>query len=173
MPKLTKAQRARLDKLATYLEGLPKDYRHFDMADYVLGVEDGDKEATYARHNGGVNACGTAACAVGHGPAAGVLVPPRFVTKLWNGYVDVDWHQYSTLFLGNDGDGYPEENLFEWAFSGGWVSADNHHWGAAARIRYLLDHGAPPKCWDYDPGPYASYRIDAKLRADEAREVAL
>jgi hypothetical protein len=155
---LTKAQRTRLDKLATYLEGLPKSYRHFDMALFVNGT-DSKREARYARHNGGVQSCGTAACAAGHGPAAGILVPPRFIDD----HDGVDWPEYCALFVGNNDDAN------DFLFSGGWSLsfADNHHWGAAARIRYLLDHGRPPSKWGFNGETkdlYAPYRIDARDR---------
>jgi len=158
MTKLTKAQRARLEKLAAYLEGLPKSYRHFNMAIFYRG----DEEARYARHNGGLTSCGTAACAAGHGPAAGILVPPRFVSSsIFFG--PVDWAGYCSLFVG--------ENSARggWCFDGDWDMVDNSHWGAAARIRYLLDKGAPPE--DYgvprraQVALYAPYRIDAKVPA--------
>src|SRR5688572_23236132 len=132
---LTKAQRARLDKLATYLEGLPEDYVHFDMRDFIAGDDDNAAVIHYARHNGGVQSCGTAACAAGHGPAAGVPVPPRLISA--GGFIS--WHSYCRLFTGS------VEDTEDWCFSGAWGSADNSHYGAAARIRYLLDKGAPPE----------------------------
>ncbi len=170
MGKLTKANRTRLDKLATYLEGLPEGYRHFRMNDYVSGVRDEAKEAAYARKNGGVTECGTAACAAGHGPAAGILMPRRLVTNKW-GEWEINWHAYTGMFVGVEDDGEPVGHLFEWLFGGHWVGVDNHHFGAAARIRYLLDKGAPPgSFFGYAKrahrSAYAPYRIDAKARAD-------
>ena len=49
----TDEQRANLTKLADYLCNLPDDYQHFNMSYFV-------------------SECGTSACAVGHGPAAGI-----------------------------------------------------------------------------------------------------
>lgn len=153
---LTNPQRARLEKLAAYLEGLPKNYRHFQMANFVTRTfKPHEKtEAEYGRTNGGVQSCGTAACAAGHGPAAGILVPPRMISGN-----AVDWSEYCTLFTGMD------IEAEDFLFSGGWTSTDNHHYGAAARIRYLLDHGRPPENWDYRKRIYAPYRIDAKAKA--------
>lgn len=161
MTKLTKANRARLEKLAAYLEGLPEDYSHFDMADYLYAVEESSL-LEYAKHNGGVASCGTAACAVGHGPAAGILFPPRYLKDRW-GNPRVVWDRYSTLFVGNLGD-VKGHARYRWCFGGEWAGKDNSHFGAAARIRYLLDHGAPPSgCVGREIlALYAPYRIDAK-----------
>jgi hypothetical protein len=129
---LTRTQRRNLAKLADYLEGLPKNYRHFDMFDYIDGRSDADV-ARYARNNGGVASCGTVACALGHGPAAGVLFRPSDFygrTPSWSLYTSRFIEEYSPAW--------------EWAFDSGWKHHDNHHWGAAARIRYLLKHGGPP-----------------------------
>ena len=54
-PDITPEKAKNLDKLATYLEGLPEDYALFDMQNY-------------AKEEG----CGTVACACGHGPMAGI-----------------------------------------------------------------------------------------------------
>ena len=170
---LTPARRARLEKLAAYLEGLPKGYRHFDMRTYLAGADTGEAVAKYARRNGGVASCGTAACAAGHGPAAGVPVPPSFFDR-WG---DPDWEGYCTLFVGEfDWDnGQPSARLYRWLFGGEWRRVDNHHWGAAARIRYVLATGAPPAMYDATtPGSppqsmrrlYAPYRLDAKATPD-------
>lgn len=163
MAKLTAAQRKRLDKLATYLEGLPEDYAHFEMQDF-LGIDDNSPIALeYAKRNGGVPACGTVACAAGHGPAAGILVPLRFRRG-----GRVNWSEYSELFVG-EADEY--RGHWDWCFGGMWSRVDNHHWGAAARIRFLLDHGSPPA--EFERGElyrrmlplYAPYRIDAAKRS--------
>lgn len=159
MGRLTKAQRTRLDKLATYLEGLPEDYAHFRMWMWITGASE-EGQIRYARRNGGVASCGTAACAAGHGPAAGVLVPPRFICSgtVW-------WRQYALeMFVG--GDVHKEI----WVFGGTWDGVDGGHYAAAARIRYLLDNGEPPEGMgsfaDSQFIPlYAPYRVDAKALA--------
>jgi hypothetical protein len=162
MTKLTTAQRARLEKLAAYLEGLPKRYRHFQMADYAGLDADDPKLIEYALRNGGVSSCGTVACAVGHGPAAGVLFPRRMTRDRW-GCPSVQWDAYSELFVGES------KPLYRWCFGGEWAATDNSHFGAAARIRYILANGAPPAEFDwsvYSGSPplsirklYAPYRI--------------
>ncbi|WOF44329.1 hypothetical protein KNJ79_05200 [Sphingopyxis indica] len=131
--------RERLDKLATYLESLPEDYQHFEMSGYLFALDEeaNEAEAHYAQHNGGVPSCGTAACAVGHGPAAGILMPECLITESphVSGKFYVDWDDYSLLFTGEDCSNTP---LWEWLFGGSWSYIDNHHRGAAARIRYVL-----------------------------------
>lgn len=131
MTNLTQVQRERLDKLATYLERLPRRTRRFDMARWVSGLW-GEDAVKYARKNGGM--CGTAACAAGYGPAAGVLMPPRLAS---NGYVD--WEGYCQLFVGSS---VPRR---AWVFNGAWACVDNTPHGAAARIRYLLAKDSPPE----------------------------
>jgi hypothetical protein len=160
---LTPARRVRLEKLATYLEGLPERYKHFDMSYWVIDSTGNAAEVEYARRNGGVTNCGTAACAAGHGPAAGVPVPPRFIETLWSN-AEVNWGGYArALFAGSDANS-------DWLFAGAWQPIDNHHHGAAARIRYLLDKEGAPEGFAYPACKwmvlYAPYRIDAKAQAD-------
>lgn len=131
--------RERLDKLATYLENLPEDYQHFEMSGYFYAPDDeiNATEAHYAQHNGGVPSCGTAACAVGHGPAAGILMPGHMIAEpaYTHDHFYIDWDEYSLLFTGEED---TNTLLWKWLFGGLWSFVDNHHWGAAARIRYVL-----------------------------------
>jgi hypothetical protein len=154
---LTDEQRANLDKLATYLEGLPADYGHFGMRSWIRARSEA-AEKNYALNNGGVSSCGTVACAVGHGPAAGILVPKTMVRA-----DGVSWYQYACLFTDNTGYDH------EWCFDSEWAAYDNTHHGAAARIRLLLDRGKTPEGFygpDFKwPRHYAPYRIDAKVPA--------
>jgi hypothetical protein len=163
---LTPARRARLEKLAAYLEKLPTDYSHFGMATWLRATS-GEDEVRYALHNGGVPSCGTAACAVGHGPAAGILVPRSMITKDWWGEKSVDWHAYSERFLGKWEENRAAEIYFDWLFGEVWSAYDNHHHGAAARIRYVLDNGAPPEGFAYAGSDwlpeYARYRVSAEV----------
>lgn len=133
---LTRTHRRNLAKLADYLEALPRRYRHFKMASYADGLKD---EGQYALKNGGVTGCGAVACAVGHGPAAGIYFRKAegYVSHL-NGKFVPGWESYCERFV-------PVEFCpeYDWAFGGTWSAYDNHHWGAAARIRYLLKDGLP------------------------------
>lgn len=142
--------RENLTKLATYLEQLPIDYKHFDMEGYY----DKDHQLTheqaldYALNNGGVDKfnCGTVACAVGHGPAAGILFKPSEIT--W--YDKPNWDRYARNFVDDT-----MATDFRWLFSSEWEHVDNTHRGAAARIRYLLDGHAPQEPLDPD-----DYRVE-------------
>lgn len=136
---LTRSQRRNLAKLATYLESLPRRYRHFEMSDFTGLNADDPSILKYAQHNGGIASCGTVACAVGHGPAAGILFRREEIRfDMWDQVYRADWWTYGTRFAPD------EDGHFDWAFGGDWSGVDNHHWGAAARIRYLLKHGGPP-----------------------------
>lgn len=61
-------KRSNLEKLAAYLETLPVDYQHFSMRSYL--TKDGSYVSYPEEANTAID-CGTIACAVGHGPAAG------------------------------------------------------------------------------------------------------
>lgn len=171
---LTPARRARLEKLAAYLEGLPADYQHFDMRAYITA--EGPPVIEYAAKNGGIPGCGSVACAVGHGPAAGILMP-RSLLKIMEGdrFSPEDmraWNKYAALFVGEK-DGWADSVLFEWLFGSDWRGSDNSHHGAAARIRYLLDKGKPPEDFadalfadEETLALYAPYRVDTKALAD-------
>lgn len=80
MPDLTRTQRSNLKKLSAYLRALPRACEHFDMGKYYL-VEDG--AVAPGPHEVPMDMpCGAVACAIGHGPAAGIKVPR--VCGTWN-----------------------------------------------------------------------------------------
>ncbi len=142
---LTRANINNLKKLADYLESLPYRYKHFDMLDF-LDAQSNEAAVVYAKENGGVHTCGTVACAVGHGPSAGILFRNSDFTEEydWNQSAFVmapDWSSYAQRFTGIDD---PLSRKFEWLFGSDWVEVDNHHYGAAARIRYLLEYRQVP-----------------------------
>jgi len=118
-PDLTDEQRSNLRTLAAYLRTLPTDYPDFAMSDFT-------NDAAGNGHPRIVG-CGTAACAVGHGPAAGIA-PLEY---------EKTWVEYSYRTLCDDADGW------DWCFSGCWSDVDNSAHGAAARIEHMLDHGVP------------------------------
>jgi hypothetical protein len=135
-----------LDKLAAYLEGLPSNYSHFHMSYFVSGM-DGFLNSYQHCEVPLANECGTVACALGHGPAAGICFTPDD---------NRSWWQYAFNHY-TDGD----MDLWNWLFSDRWYSVDNTHQGAAARIRYVLagnkidDGFAIPSEFDVDN--YAEY----------------
>ena len=166
-------------QLAAYLETLPADYESFEMGtffglgSYAWLYADADVEHRYGRHNGGVDKCGAVACAVGHGPSAGFLVPDH----LFHVNGRVNWTQYLDEFFiegyhnsVNEDD--PEVLAFYWMFGDDWKHVDNTAAGAAARIRYLVNGGEYPEGWVEDPRPALShtalYMEGATRLADDA-----
>jgi hypothetical protein len=134
---LTRTNRNRLAKLADKLESLPLRYKHFNMNIYI-DYTNLQAARVYAQKNGGVNQCGTVACALGHGPAAGVFFPKTMIGDRYRFDFDsagLDWRGYATLFIG---DKTNQDPIWHWLFGGAWEGCDNHHYGAAARIRYVL-----------------------------------
>lgn len=159
-PRLTKTQRANLTKLADYLETLPKSYRHFDMSSFFnRGEFDYEDEVRYALENGGVKNCGTSACAIGHGPSAGILMPRKMAVDGWQ----PNWYAYTQLFIGTFDFHTQRRRFFEFMFGGHWDNIDNHHYGAAARIRFVLDKGFEAIPDRFGHGFESSTREDRKL----------
>jgi hypothetical protein len=116
--------RANLEKLAAYLEQLPEDYSHFGMMNY-MAVKQFTYPYTSSAHL--IDACGAVACAIGHGPAAGI--PRKGDYEYWSTY------SHRVFDLGYDD--------FDWCFCAEWLLVDDTPHGAAKRIRYLLEHGEP------------------------------
>ena len=124
-------RRENLAKLADFLERLPADYEHFDMRDYVIApVEPKSTGLRQIMHG----ECGTTACALGHGPAAGII--PTGVELKPDGHIH--WVNYAHRFVerSHDDDWY---ELFgsHWADKPG----GNTPAAAAARIREYLARG--------------------------------
>lgn len=140
--------RANLEQIAEYLERLPSDYAHFSMR-YFNTMRTADA-IRYGRENGGLEkygSCGTVACVVGHGPAAGILVPESCINIDYSGTYAVDWLIYMEEMFGHD--------AYNWCFSDGWASFDDTFRGAAARIRYYLaNDGVTPEGFE---GCYHQY----------------
>lgn len=159
-------QRKNLLKLAAYLESLPANYKHFDMEGYADHRGDCDlpmdKDLYAAKkpHEFLAN-CGSVACAVGHGPAAGIRLFPEEVKERWN---EVSWSRYADRAFGAD-----DRGVFHFLFDGDWTDVDNHHYGAAARIRYYL---ATNEALEIDKAvvrKYAPYRKGS--RSAKRREI--
>ena len=122
-------------KLARYLE-LPAAQRRprFDMAMYCASAY------SYKR-----TSCGTAGCAVGHGPDAGI---PKFSRESWSNYSGrvFGLHPYRRSL---------RTYVWNFCFSGDWAySHYNRAADAARRIRYVVEHGDAPSGWTYkNPWP--------------------
>lgn len=166
-------QRSNLLKLAAYLESLPKNYSHFDMgwfADHEGDCELPMDAEVYAAKNPSefLNNCGTVACAVGHGPAAGIKVADEEFICRGQG---VNWHGYSRRAFGVGATS--RFDAFSFLFGAQWDLIDNHHYGAAARIRYYLATGD----YDSDAGDhaikrYAPYRKGSRSAVRRELEAA-
>jgi len=140
-PKLSEEQIKNLRTLAAYLKTLPADYPDFEMNDYV---STGELEAHVPK-------CGTAACAVGHGPNAGML---PLNGETWGAYSMRVFIADSQL-TGSDCDPW------EWCFDSQWSDVDNTAHGAAERILHMLEHGVPDDALDQRYGLVPlSYRTE-------------
>src|SRR5688500_13801651 len=105
-------QISNLARLADYLSRLPRDYRHFAMQDFLVVPSGPDflgpvrarcVEAEYARTGSTEGwTCGTAACALGHGPAAGIPLRFEEFNSKANPLVP-DWLAYGQRFCPNYG----------------------------------------------------------------------
>lgn len=122
MTQLTAINRKNLEKLATYLEGLPVDYEKFNMR-HMLADDDGEefdlRDPGRARV---IHKCGSSACAIGHGPNAGIRISPH----------DWSWTQYADRVFGVN---HFTNGIGEYMF-GGNMGGD--HRDAAKRIREVL-----------------------------------
>ena len=134
---MDKKQKANLRKLADGLLQLSARYKHFEMDCYCGSAHDELKPTEATAKN--LRHCGTAGCAVGHGPSFGIK-PHR----------TEDWGEYSERVFGASYLGTPSsKQAFIWCFHGSWDRLDNTPKGAALRILYMLDYGAPSDVWDF------------------------
>lgn len=130
---MKKKHRENLLKLADYLDTLPGDYEQFDMSEYML-VRDGDHWENFGPDERSKPVCGTVACAVGHGPAAGIRL-----------YGDLDWTDYAERVFGK-----MRCDDFQYMFGSEWSNYDNTPKGAASRIRTFVSLGCAPDRWDFE-----------------------
>lgn len=155
--KATDEQKINLLKLSEYLWALPDDYKHFDMGIFFgLSNDDTDWDSVDANIKKNFHTpygydasiykhCGTAACAVGHGPNAGIISTQD----------DIDWNSYADRVFGCNANSYGE-----FMFGGNWSQFDNTTKGAALRIWYVLMNGFP-QFEEYDPSySYNEYTSD-------------
>ncbi len=120
---LSPEQETNLRTLAAYLHG-PKLKARFTMT--VFAITD------YAEQEEEVD-CGTAGCAVGHGPYAGI--PKR---------KGESWFAYSCRVFGLvPADDKTNAPAWNWCFDASWRGYDNTPEGAAKRIEWLLANGVP------------------------------
>jgi hypothetical protein len=130
---MKKKHRENLLKLADYLDKLPDDYEQFHMYSY-MAQRSSYGWATFDLNEKPKPECGTVACAVGHGPAAGIRI-----------YGDWDWESYADRVFGE----LPYDD-FSYMFGSSWCDTDNTPKGAAARIRTFVELGKAPEGWALD-----------------------
>ncbi len=151
MQQINEYHKSNLIKLADYLESLPDNYDRFTMCYYAF------KSSKYSTNylimptiTAKEIPCGTVACAVGHGPSAGIKIPFRMMDRYQSisddlNTTDIDigcfWTDYSVEVFGFSK--YSEE--WYWCFSDLWHKSDDTPKGAAKRIRHVLTHGVPDK----------------------------
>lgn len=133
--KVSKEQRENLLKLSKYLSDFETDgVGDFDMSTFHLDTEgycegDGHDILPFKAHYD----CYTVACAVGHGPAAGI---PSVRGDTW--------YSYAMRSFGTRATQYDQTCLlWKFLFHFRWGAHDNTASGAARRIRYALEHGVP------------------------------
>lgn len=126
---MIKKHRDNLTKLADYLAALPADYEQFDMNDYNRVKGDNWKGGPLYIEKRRYD-CDTVACAIGHGPAAGIRV-----------YGDMGWNAYCIRVFGIDR--WDHYDTFQYLFGPNWIHYDNTPQGAAERIRIYLESGVP------------------------------
>lgn len=150
MEMLDAAQRSNFTKLATYLERLPKDYAHFSMGMYFGLGNRAAADAAAIRQS--PRECGAVACALGHGPAAGVPFQDDHVTHNRFKKPVVHWSLYARDSF------FPStHDVWYWVFHDNWVINQPDHRAAAARIWYLLDNDSPPPDWSFHDDIYTVY----------------
>lgn len=128
--KLTRNRRANFEKLARYLlKTYPRnsEYPSFRMESFYTTI--GSLWLTDSE-------CNTAACALGHGPAAGI---GRMSMKPSHLFDNFRWHAYSDRHFINSA----VEHAWRWCFSSDWEGVDDTPRGAAKRILYMLKYGVP------------------------------
>lgn len=97
-------QKDNLMKLRDYLYSLPEDYDRFDMSVYFY---DSLSPHAFFTPSEARPSCGTSACALGHGPAAGI-----------EALEGEGWLSYSERQFGISREDYFE--LWEWVFCEDW-----------------------------------------------------
>ena len=107
-------------KLAKYLRSLPDDYDRFDMS--IFHTKDDLNFHEENPLNEYEVSCGTVACALGHGPAAGIAPTPR--DNYWTDYCHSRFSR--------------SVEVYKWCFDSLWAEVDNTYQGAALRIELML-----------------------------------
>ena len=138
----TEEQIGNLRKLLAYLETLPEDYAHFDMAEFCklyTPVDLVPGTLTFTGRRPYVvppTPCGSCGCLVGHGPYAGIEAYP---IENWMGYC---YRVFGTRIHKNC-------PLWHWLFSAEWAENHNTLAHAIGRLKQVLDTGDIPEVYNY------------------------
>jgi hypothetical protein len=135
---MKKRHKKNLKKLAKFLiKG--EDLVNFDMGAFC--IDNKGFHLAPQKHE-----CGTVACALGHGPAAGIAVIERPAVVSEDGYASavlrsnvLEWEIYCIENFGIDFAG----DEFMFLFDDEWSGYDNTAKGAGHRIMWFLENGAP------------------------------
>lgn len=116
-------QRARLRDLADHLDTIPQD--NFCMEQFYAEVDLEGHVEPIGLHESVADpvSCGAVACAIGHGPGAGIPANEG-----------EDWTDYATRAFGAN----RSSELFAFCFHDYWSQIDDTPTGAATRIRLFL-----------------------------------
>jgi len=135
---MNRKHRKNLLKLADYLEALPEGYEGFRMAFFNLSPAGGVRALDRRTYE-----CGSVACAVGHGPAAGIRTRGD---RNWDAYAERAFGVLPSYTLCGYDATNPQYQAFRYMFGGDWDQYDYTAKGAAARIRRYVDAGGvvPP-----------------------------
>lgn len=134
---LTLSHRNNLRRLANHLAALPDDYDHFDMAWFAWDDLEDDTIAIGQFRPALLCRCKTTACAIGHGPSAGIEIDPD---------QDINWMAYSARVFGLHTDTHAtpaQSRSWLYLFSERWSGVDNRPQSAALRILHFLESGVP------------------------------
>ncbi len=144
--KLSKRQHQRnnLKMLADYLWSKPQRYNRLRMYAYFECSSDQEFDINTEEVT---NLCGASACALGHGPVAGITLEQRHMNPQvkitssrpaneWEH--DVNWTRYASMeFLSHIRDRDTRRYVEDYIFGGHWI--DNTAKGAAQRIYRFLE----------------------------------
>lgn len=104
-----------LRKLLKFIKSLPADYTHFDMSHFFYQAgKDYPKWVDFTPVNDReiYNSCGTVACLLGHGPAAGIKIKQgEYWEEYGNRVFNVDtycWDSWADFLFGPDWAEYDE-----------------------------------------------------------------
>lgn len=134
-------------KLAKYLANIKPDYKHFNMKTFFSSTAEPRHTNLYDIHLPQPK-CGSVACALGHGPAAGIMPDQTLAQRLFNSTGELcdhfAWDDYCcSYFVETNTTDFDCQQIWLWCFGADWYYYDNTPQGAAKRIMYMLTNGIP------------------------------